>query len=110
MLDSFSQVKKGLDMILMMNAKNTTDRTCEQQRSFKKFILTIRMKMMKFLGHTMKKVSLEILTLKRHSETKSSREKQLITNSMCEWMAGKGQRSVVMGWNLFKATKDRKLW
>lgn len=66
--------------------------------------------MMKFLGHTMKKVSLESLTLKGHSETKSSREKQLITNSMCEWMAENEQRLVVKGWNLFKATKDRKLW
>lgn len=81
-------------------------RKTETERTF---ILKIRQKELKFMRYIMRKDGFENLTLKGFIEGK---RKQWVTylTGLCEWMAEKRHRVMVMSKILLRFTRDRKLW
>ena len=81
----------------------------------RKLLPTIRKRQLEFLGHVMRKESVENLTLTGLTEGKKNRGRPRIKylTSLRTWMAERvpeGQRGGMKEQELLRRTKDRKLW
>ncbi len=81
----------------------------------RKLLPTVRKRQLEFLGHVMRKESLENLTLTGRIEGKKSRGGPRIKylTSLSTWLAEhvpEGQRRGMKEQELLKRTKERKLW